>query len=260
MSPSCLNRLGALKDPPFIGIRGPRWVKVDYPEKPTDPAAARDPGTNGAEAATNPEAGAVARGRLRMEAEANAEIQQLENEVHELVGRLEEARQQFLASSAEFLAYWYWETVVALVGDQAAVTMSLGHDQLARMKAEVQSLQAASSTVVDETLGADVIWWHRRPTDQARDQLADQGYRAAPGQLPQWLTVPLERAAEGLGEVARKYGYSEPSGSRYRLSEATFPEDMVASVNRYTDLKREAEPLQRRLAVLNRIKPPGSES
>jgi hypothetical protein len=166
-----------------------------------------------------------------------------------MLNRLEEAHQRFLSSSAAFLASWYWDTVLALVADHANLTNSLGQEKLARLKGEVRSLQAAARSVVDETLGADAIWWHKKPKDQ--------WYAAAPGQLPEWMTAPLERAADRLGEVMRKYGYVEGSSSHYALGRVTFPDDMVAGVNRYDHLKRETERLNRRLYALKRARSRG---
>jgi hypothetical protein len=178
--------------------------------------------------------------------DSDVEMTTLEQEGRALLGQLDDARAEFLAASAAFLAAWYWETVVALVGDQAAVTHQLGPERLARLKAEVRALQAGAHIVVEETLGADAIWWHRKPKDQ--------WYAAAPGQLPNWLTDCLERATARLGDLTRPYGYSEGRGTRYRLNGVTFPDAMVVGVNRYAALKREAEQVRRRLEARKRAR------
>jgi hypothetical protein len=175
-----------------------------------------------------------------------AQIALLEHEATELRSRLEDAEQRFLAASAQFLASWYWDAALALVAEHQAVTNQLGPAKLARLQAEIRSLQGVARWLVDETIGADANWWHRHPKQQ--------WYAAAPGTLPDWLIPAFARAAAQLGEVVRKYGYVERGSTRYDLRGVTFPQELVAGINQYDQLKREAEQVKRRLGALKRAR------
>jgi hypothetical protein len=174
------------------------------------------------------------------------QIHVLENESAEMQSRLEDARQRFLASSAQFLASWYWDAALSLVAEQQAVTNQLGPPRLARMKGEIRSLQDSARRTIDATVGADLNWWHK--------QAKDQWYAAASGTLPEWLIPAFEQAAKQLEEVIRKYGYVDGGSARYHLREVTFPQDLVGGINRYDQLKREAEQVKRRIDALKRAR------
>ncbi len=176
-------------------------------------------------------------------------IPDLEHELQELGCRLEDAKHVFLATSAGFLASWYWQAILKLVAEQQHVTHTLDPHALACLRAEIRTLQTAAHTTVLATVGLDRNWWHKQPKDQ--------WYTAAPGTLPEWLIPRFEQAAAELGVVTRKYGYADDP-RRYALHGVVFPPDLVASINRYGELKHAAEKVKHRLDLLKRTNPPGA--
>ncbi len=188
-----------------------------------------------------------------------AEAQRQVATTHKEMG---ETVQAFIAAATEYMKDWYWKQAETVVTANFARTQSLEPTQLTALKSDIHTLQDNAGAILQEELGKDDLWWHRKPGKQTY-------YRSGETRGPDHIDKALRLAAGRLGILLARYGYLNP-GTRTHVdwSDAStgrlmYPhmldlsKDMLDHIDGYLRLQQRAGSEQTQLESLLRKKAEG---
>lgn len=156
-----------------------------------------------------------------MSGDIDAQIRKKEAELQPLLTRMEEIKLQFIADVIRFAAKWYDEKASEYATKKAEVTLKLGTEKLALMKAQVSELSRNASKIVNENLADPEFWWHKAPLVNASPSAYEQlGNDQVGNKFPEVLDKPVRRALGELGNVLEQFGYGVTTGAL----RASYPE------------------------------------
>jgi len=199
----------------------------------------------------------------------DSEISELQKQEQALMVRMESAAASFRESVTSFLVSFYEERTKQEVTLQTDLTGRLGKAKLSELKQELSNLQESASTIVEELIGPDSLWWHKSDEVKSREHVY---YSHVGNSPPEVLNKPVRQAAGKLAPLLEKYGYLPTSGERmwrerdrntsYTPTSARpcYPNflewspQMKARITDYDKLLNEARSLSHRVSSLQRKK------
>lgn len=122
-----------------------------------------------------------------------------------IINEMSQVRTEFLNATSEYISQWYWKTVTLKVENKSEHSRSLGREKLSELKSEVKSLQQQAHKIVEETVGAESLWWEIKP--------GKQDYSFYGNRAPEELDDAIRLAAGCLGSVLKKYSYLDAQES-----------------------------------------------
>jgi hypothetical protein len=132
----------------------------------------------------------------------DAEITLHETELSEIIARMDQTAQAFIALCIVRLKVWYLEAAKAYVQDHYELTNQLGVEKVAVMKRRVTQLVMMLPTEAKQVLGDPTLWWHRSRGGGWLDH-------HTPGP-PDGLRMAVEALSERLSPILESYGYLKP--------------------------------------------------
>jgi hypothetical protein len=130
-------------------------------------------------------------------------IQNKETEFDPLLLRMDELRSLFVDQVVTLAAKWFEDTAQFYVLKRSEVTLNMGKERLAEMKAKVKMLVKNSGKIVKEALSDNKFWWHKEPH---KDSSLFQ-YEQMEKKFPELLDKPIRQALGHLGVILEEFGY-----------------------------------------------------
>ena len=113
------------------------------------------------------------------------------SELQPLLSRMERLRLQFVNDTIGFAALWFEEKAREYATKKREITMSLGMEQLAQMKAQVCQLARNADRIVRDALEDPDFWWHLTPHMNAPAAAYEQlGNDKVGNKFPEGLDSP----------------------------------------------------------------------
>jgi hypothetical protein len=148
-------------------------------------------------------------------------ILQRERELSPFRSRMEELRLQFVNEFTEFAEKWFEEIARQYVVKYPEITLSLGKERLAAMKACVVSLQREAAKIVKTVMSDPKIWWHMEPSLHDTSQYEQLGNKDVGNRFPAKVDKPVRRVLGELGKILGDFGYKVTTQISQR---SAFPE------------------------------------
>jgi hypothetical protein len=133
---------------------------------------------------------------------------------------MEQLRLQFVDEVVRFAQVWFEETAMHYVTKFSEVTLSIGKEKVARMKAKVNELARNAGSVVNRALSDPSVWWHMAPRKHDYYAL----YEQLGDKFPEVVDKAVRRALGELGTILGEFGFgvSTDGGSKGSYPEFWF--------------------------------------
>jgi predicted DNA binding CopG/RHH family protein len=149
-----------------------------------------------------------------MRVDLDVSIHKKEAELEPLLLRMEELRLQFVDDTTHFAAEWFEQKALEYATKKPEVTLRLGKEQLAGMKAQVNGLARNAGNIVSAALSDLGAWWHKTPRVNQPVALYEQlGNDKVGNKFPEVLDKLVRRALGELGNILEQYGYGVTTGA-----------------------------------------------
>ena len=156
-----------------------------------------------------------------MNEQLDLSIRKKEAELQPFLSSMEQLRLQFVNDTTRFATEWFEEKAREYATKKPEITISLGNEQLAKMKAQVSNLAKNADRIVRDALGHPEFWWHLTPHVNAAAAAYEQlGNDKVGNKFPEVLDKPVRRALGELGNILEQFGYGVTTGS----NKASYPE------------------------------------
>ena len=131
-----------------------------------------------------------------------------------MLSHMERLRLQFVNDTTRFAAEWFEEKAREYATKKPEITINLGKEQLAQMKAQVSNLAKNANRIVLDALGHPEFWWHLTPHVNAPAAAYEKlGNDKVGNKFPEVLDKPVRRALGELGNILEQFGYGVTTGA-----------------------------------------------
>jgi len=131
-----------------------------------------------------------------------------ERELRPYISRMEELRLQFIDELVAFAAQMFDTLARRYVVRYPEVTLGMGKENLASMKALVVGLQRKAPKIVTNVLSDPGIWWHLAPSLHDTSQYEILGNSFVGNRFPEKIDKAVRRVLGELGKVLEQFGFS----------------------------------------------------
>jgi hypothetical protein len=138
-------------------------------------------------------------------------IAQKETEFSPHYTRMEQLKQDFIRETIFFSTKWYRIMAKEYVSKNAEHILTMGNEQLLRMKSKINILVAKTEKTVNDILNNRALWWHLRPT--SHDALNQ--YLQLEGKYPIILDQAVRLILGNLGEILQEFHFRVATGRTY---------------------------------------------
>ena len=183
------------------------------------------------------------RGRLLVSEEIDLLIERKEAELLPFRSRMEELRIEFTKEIIRFAADWYRKTAKEYVLKYHEVTLRMGAEKIAVMKAKVDELVRNTEKRVRGELDNPELWWHQKP--HLHDSI--EQYKQVADRYPEILDRAVRRAIGYLGIILEESGFHvTASGNTGTYGEFWFERPVVGTrpIPSYPHLLKWSETMQ----------------
>ena len=184
-----------------------------------------------------------------------------QEELKSVKSKMEDARQQFIKDSTNFVMKWYEDTAQRYAKKDADITLALGVDKVKQMKAKILDLQKNAEKITNEFLNDSDLWWHLK---ESKNSWYIQIGNRPPKALDKAIRLILGR----LGSILEEFGYDvttkasrrtdmdiwvewdpsgryhPPTGRPYYPSGQEWSQEMRSTIEQYSELFEKAKELQ----------------
>ena len=156
-----------------------------------------------------------------MNEQLDLSIRKKEAELQPFLSSMEQLRLQFVNDTTRFATEWFEEKAREYATKKPEITISLGNEQLAKMKAQVSNLAKNADRIVSDALRRPEFWWHLTPHVNAPVAAYEHlGNDKVGNKFPEVLDKPVRRALGELGNILEQFGYGVTTGAL----RASYPE------------------------------------
>lgn len=147
-----------------------------------------------------------------------------ENELADLIDKMEEIRIQFINAAAAFAANWFEDTAKKYVTSDTENTLKLGKEKIGEIKTKVRGLASQASTFCGEALSSKELWWHLSQKEMG----ALSPYSCSGNKDPEIVNKGVRRVVGRLGTVLSEYGFLNHEDSWFEQGATRYGQKPVA--------------------------------
>ena len=150
-----------------------------------------------------------------MTSSSSEKLEKKEEELQPLILRMENLSQRFVDETTRFASEWFEKKAFEYATKKPEITMNLGKEQLAQMKAQVTAISRNAGKIVNNALSDPTAWWHRNPrVNEPTGAYEQLGNDKVGNKFPEVLDKLVRRALGELGNILEQFGYGVTTGTQ----------------------------------------------